>query len=177
MVLQTYITAHPSIAPYPQKKPKYIIPIKKGGRLEFLFNVVTIIDCVPDDIYNYSKVLTEQQYLNLIKYHQHRKDSFGYSRPESPYRFYILDIDSPITQPFERKNIQVSTWINFSSIPKIELINKENSCDDGFATNEEDICNIHEGHLIRLMVNKYERNPIARKNVSSIMVLNVQFAI
>lgn len=39
MVINAKITAHPDIAPYPRDSYSYLIPIKKGGTLEYLYDI------------------------------------------------------------------------------------------------------------------------------------------
>lgn len=39
LVVSTMITAYPNVAPYPRSDFEYLIPIKKGGTLEYLYNV------------------------------------------------------------------------------------------------------------------------------------------
>ena len=59
MVLNTCVTAHPAVAPYPRIEPQYVVPIKKGGLLEFLYLVEDIIECLPGDVYHYKEKLTD----------------------------------------------------------------------------------------------------------------------
>ena len=72
LILQTGITAHPAVAPYPKKNPPYITPIKKGGILEFLYKVTRIIECYPDDIRFYKANLNTTEYERLTTYHEIR---------------------------------------------------------------------------------------------------------
>ena len=117
LILQTGITAHPAVAPYPKKNPPYITPIKKGGILEFLYKVTRIIECYPDDIRFYKDNLNTTEYERLTTYHEIRKQTFGYSKKNEKYKFYILENPKAIKQPYIRKGIQISVFINLSDIP------------------------------------------------------------
>ncbi len=117
MVLDTKITAHPDVAPYPRDDYNYLIPIKKGGTLEFLYNVKQKISCLPEEVYKYKGVLSAKDYKSLIEYHERRRDSFGYGKEETNYVFYILGESMLIEQPFEKKGIQVSFKMDIEDVP------------------------------------------------------------
>ena len=122
MVLNTQVTAHPAVAPYPRFKPKYVVPIKKGGSLEILYLVDVIIECLPEDIYSYKDKLTETQYQHLVLYHETRQACYGYAKVATFYRFYLLKEIGMIQQPCIRKGIQVSVKVCLSDIPTINTI-------------------------------------------------------
>lgn len=124
MVLNTKVTAHPNVAPYPCSEFKYIIPIKKGGTLEYLYNVKKRISCLPNDIYKYKDSLIEKEYISLVQYHEQRKNTFGYRETNTEYVFYILGEPLVIKQPFEKKGIQVSVILDLEDIPLLEKISE-----------------------------------------------------
>lgn len=120
MVTGNNVTAHPAQRPYPRFEPEYLIPIKKGGVLEYLYNVEDIIECLPEDIYTYADKLAPEQYNNLVSYHRARSTSYGYAKKETKYRFYLLKKIAPIQQPCLRKGIQVSVRMDLADIKTVE---------------------------------------------------------
>ena len=129
IVLETKVTAHPNSAPYPSAEYDYVIPIKKGGSLEYMYDIKKKISCMPNDIYLQEKILSEDEYAALVKYHEKRKDSFGYGKLETQYVFYILGEPLAIKQPFEKKGIQVSVKMNSNDIPLENTEGKESCLD------------------------------------------------
>ena len=116
LILDTCVTAHPACAPYPKMIPEYLVPIKKGGCLEHLFRVIEIIECFPEDIYDYSSTLSNGNYDNLCRYHEIRNQTFGYGKSDTKYRFYILKYEEAIKPPCIKKGIQVSVSVELSDI-------------------------------------------------------------
>ena len=116
LILNTNITAHPASVPYPKGDTSYLIPIKKGGVLEYLYDVVNIIECYPEDIYNYKDMLSAENYRNLRRYHETRKETFGYSKESTKYRFYVLKLYSRIEKECVKKGVQVSVRIDLSDV-------------------------------------------------------------
>ena len=117
IVIATAVTAHPARSPYPRTDYSYLIPIRKGGYLEKLYDVCAYVECKPEDVEQQKAVLPEEQYERLLRYHTLRSRSFGYE--DEDYRFYILHERAEIRQPFQRRNIQVSAKINLSDIPLV----------------------------------------------------------
>lgn len=122
IVLKTQVTAHPAVAPYPSGNTKYLIPIKKGGTLEYMYVVSNQIECLPQEIYEYAQLLSKEEADKLIQYHELRNSSFGYGRKETKYKFYFLSNPVVIKQPFEKKGIQVSVRLDVSDVPLKENI-------------------------------------------------------
>ncbi len=123
IVVNTKITAHPNGQGYPQDNFNYLIPIKKGGTLEYLYKVKKQFKCLPNDVYKYKYSLNNTEYSALIEYHEARKKSFGYKdKDNTEHTFYILGESFSIEQPFEKKWIQTSVKLNLNDIP---LINKD----------------------------------------------------
>lgn len=120
IVLDTAVTAHPARSPYPKPDYSYLIPIRKGGYLERLYDVCNYVECKPGDVEKQKAILPDDQYERLLRYHTLRSRSFGYGDDEEPYRYYILHERAAIKQPFQRRNIQVSTRIELSSAPLVE---------------------------------------------------------
>ena len=116
LILSTNITAHPSSVPYPKGDTSYLIPIRKGGALECLYDVVDVIECYPDEIYNYRDMLSAENYSNLCRYHEERRETFGYSKETTKYRFYILKLNRKIEKECVKKGVQVSVRINLSDV-------------------------------------------------------------
>ena len=85
--------------------------------MEDLYEVLTIVECSPQDVEKQKGSLTAEQYAQLQRYHEMRSKSFGYSDAGGTYRFYILSKKANITQPFRRRNIQVSVNLHSSDIP------------------------------------------------------------
>ena len=117
IVIRTSVTAHPARAPFPRGDFSLLIPIQKGGYMEELYNVLTIVECLPQDVEKQRDLLTAEQYAQLQRYHAMRSKTFGYSDVGGIYRFYILSKKANIVQPFRRKNIQISVKLNSSEIP------------------------------------------------------------
>lgn len=67
LVVSTMITAHPNVAPYPRSDFEYLIPINKGGTLEYLYSVKKRISCMPNDVYKYEHSLSRKEYVSLIQ--------------------------------------------------------------------------------------------------------------
>lgn len=116
LILNTSITAHPTSVPYPKGDTSYLIPIKKGGVLEYLYDVVTVIECYPEDVYDYKAMLSVENYSNLCRYHEERKETFGYSKEATKYRFYILKLNRKIEKEYIKKGVQVSARIDLSDV-------------------------------------------------------------
>jgi hypothetical protein len=116
LILDTGITAHPTTPPYPKEHTEYLVPIKKGGTLECLYDVIETIDCYPEDIYGYKDMLSAENYSNLCRYHEKRKSTFGYSKKNIKYRFYILKLRALIKNGFTKKGIQVSVRIDLADV-------------------------------------------------------------
>lgn len=125
IVTSTKITAHPDVAPYPRAKLNYLIPIKKGGTLEYLYDVKRQISCMPNDVYEYRDKLNPDEYTSLIEYHELRKNSFGYGKADTNYTFYFLGKEQLIEQPFEKKGIQVSIRLDLEDIPLVKKYSNE----------------------------------------------------
>ena len=119
IVTRTAVTAHPAVAPYPRKEFPFLVPIKKGGYMEKLYDVQAIVECLPSMIQEQEKILTPEQYAQLQQYHDLRSKSFGYGHSGTSYRFYILSERGDIAQSFQKKNIQVSVRISSTEIPVI----------------------------------------------------------
>lgn len=125
LVVSTMITAHPNVAPYPRSDFEYLIPINKGGTLEYLYSVKKRISCMPNDVYKYEHSLSRKEYVSLIQYHEQRKDSFGYGKTDTEYVFYILGEPKMIAQPFERKGIQVAVKLDIENIPLVNKVKED----------------------------------------------------
>ena len=119
IVKETFVTAHPSCAPYPRFMPEYMIPIKKGGVVEYLYSVSEIIECLPEEIYLFKDKLNENQFKKLVLYHELRKNSFGYGKASEKYRFYICERYADIYPEFRIKGIQVSKKMKLEEIPLV----------------------------------------------------------
>lgn len=119
LIWRTGITAHPTTPPYPKERAEYLVPIKKGGILEYLYDVVEIIDCYPEDVYEYQDALTAEYYDRLCRYHEERSATFGYSKTGIKYRFYVLKLHNPIKKNCVRKGIQVSTRLDLAELESL----------------------------------------------------------
>ena len=113
------IHAHPAVSPYSTGR-EYLIPIKRGGTLEYIYKVVSVIECLPEDVEKYKSSLSEQQYNNLCGYTNDRINTYGFNRKNTKYRFFILEKYGDIEQPFIRKNIQLSVFYNLDEVPVIQ---------------------------------------------------------
>lgn len=119
IVTRTSVTAHPARAPYPRASFSLLIPIQKGGYMEEIYDVLSIVECLPQDVEKQKVHLAASQYALLERYHELRSKTFGYSDKDGMYRFYIMSKRANIKQPFIRKNIQVSVKLNSSEIPTV----------------------------------------------------------
>jgi len=120
MVERTSVTAHPACAPYPRCIPDYMIPIRKGGYVDKLYNIKAIIECLPDEVYEHKSELSEKDFSNLIAYHEQRKATFGYSKTDEKYRFYVCSELYTIDPSYRIKGIMVSKIIDIGSVPIIK---------------------------------------------------------
>ena len=50
IVTRTSVTAHPTRAPYPRASYSLLIPIQKGGYMEEIYDVLSIVECPPQDV-------------------------------------------------------------------------------------------------------------------------------
>ena len=119
IVTRTSVTAHPARAPYPKASYSLLIPIQKGGYMEEIYDVLSIVECPPQDVEKQKVRLTAEQYAQLQRYHELRSKTYGYCDKNGLYRFYIMARRANIKQPFIRKNIQVSVKLNSSEIPTV----------------------------------------------------------
>ena len=117
VVMDTAVTAHPARAPYPRTEYSYLVPIRRGGYLERLYDVLNIVECLPDDVEKQKSNISAEQYERLLRYHLIRSKTFGYGDGKQPYRFYILREHAVIRQPFQRRNIQISVKMKLEDIP------------------------------------------------------------
>ncbi|MDO4379314.1 MAG: hypothetical protein Q4D20_00405 [Clostridia bacterium] len=115
LVLKTKITAHPTTRAYPVADTLYLVPIRKGGVMEYLFFISDTLICEPDNIYSYANVLDETKYKRLVAYHEERRATFGYGK-SAPYKFYFLELKAVIPQPCIKKYVRVSAKINLDAL-------------------------------------------------------------
>ena len=116
-VIDCAVTAHPAIRPYPSRNYDYIIPIRKGGVMECVFSVATIVECLPDEVYSLKGTISDDHYRQLVHYHERRMATYTYGDSAVPYRFYILKPFANIQQPYVRKYIQMSIGLDLNEIP------------------------------------------------------------
>ena len=90
IVTRTSVTAHPARAPYPRASFSLLIPIQKGGYMEEIYDVLSIVECLPQDVEKQKVHLAASQYALLERYHELRSKTFGYSDKDGMYRFYIM---------------------------------------------------------------------------------------
>ena len=107
IVTRTSMTAHPARAPYPRASFSLLIPIQKGGYMEEIYDVLSIVECLPQDVEKQKVHLAASQYALLERYHELRSKTF------------VMSKRANIKQPFIRKNIQVSVMLNSSEIPTV----------------------------------------------------------
>lgn len=118
LVLETGVTAHPAIRPYPSFTPMYVAPIKKGGTIEFVYPIPTKIECLPDELFLWKEDLEAVgHWERIMAYHQQRKETFGYSKTNTEYRFYVFGEPIPVAQPFVQKGIQIAKRLDIEDIP------------------------------------------------------------
>ena len=53
IVTRTSVTAHPARAPYPKASYSLLIPIQKGGYMEEIYDVLSIVECPPHGLYRF----------------------------------------------------------------------------------------------------------------------------
>ena len=87
--------------------------------MEEIYEVLSIVECPPQDVKKQKARLAASQYALLERYHELRSKTFGYSDKDGMYRFYIMSKRANIKQPFIRKIIQVSVKLNSSEIPTV----------------------------------------------------------
>lgn len=127
LVRETLVTAHPAEAPYPRWQPGYVVPIKKGGALEVIYRVSKIIECLPEEAVGLSDYLDEAASANLAAYHERRLASFGYSKHDAPYRFYILEHHADIAGQIYKKNVQISAKASLDELKSPDMKNDLNN--------------------------------------------------
>ena len=120
MVIRHGIHAHPAVAPYPKPRD-YIIPIRKGGKCEYIYKVVKTVDIIPNQIESVLGELEKRQADCLMNYYNERSNSYGFSRIGTPYRFYILKKMGSIEQPYYLNGIQNCVSLCFDDIPVVNV--------------------------------------------------------
>lgn len=92
LVMDTHVHAHPNKTGYPKESKDFMTIRKKGGIIEKVFKVNTVIDLNPNNYMNEINHLSNENKQRLISYIERRKESYGFEREnEYKYRFYVLD--------------------------------------------------------------------------------------
>ena len=115
-VFKYSVHAHPAVPPYPYAKA-YLALIRQGGTIEYVYKIISVVECLPEKVYDQKNKLTEDQYKALIGYHEERSKSFGYGKKNTNYRYYILERYGEVLQPFQKKGIRLSVGLNLRDIP------------------------------------------------------------
>ena len=82
--MRTAVTEHPAVASYPRKEFPFLIPIKKDGYMEKLYDVQVIVECLPSIIQDQEETLTLEQYSQMQQYHDLRSNFIGYGHSGYP---------------------------------------------------------------------------------------------
>ncbi len=103
LVESTLVHAHPANhRSYPRHIPEYITIRKKGGIMEHIYRVESVVDVDPNDIESVKDRLRADDYSALSLYVSGRMPTYGFETP-GPYRFYILRRYKELTPPRVKK--------------------------------------------------------------------------
>ena len=113
LVVKYGIHAHP-VKGYSKGK-EYLLPIMSGGKIQYVYKVVNIVEVKPTELEKIESMLTEERMARLENYCSLRMKTIGFKDQE--YRFFVLELFDEIIQPFEIRNIQKSIDLALSDIP------------------------------------------------------------
>lgn len=166
LIYKYRIHAHPNIVTsYPYKKALYYTFREKGGWMRKLFSLEKTVYLNPNNINEINNINFDYEIKKrLYGYINDRSNSFKFSADEE-YKFYILGktLELPKVVSLPRQNNHAYFRISeiYSGKDIVERNNKDIDIDENHQNIEDD--NLSEGNMITIKVNKYERNPKARK--------------
>ncbi|EDT75927.1 HNH endonuclease [Clostridium butyricum] len=159
LIYKCRIHAHPdNFRSYPYKKALYYTFRRKGGIMEKLYTNSKTIRFNPNKIEEIKQFnLNKDEIQRLECYVRARAQNFGFSE-EGNYKFYILDqcleLEKCVSLPKQNNHAYFTISEMYS---KKEIISRYNE-NDGKSDEK-----YTEGAMTTIQVNKYERNPKARK--------------
>lgn len=119
-VTSTGVTAHPIKRPYPTGDARFVIPIAKGGAIEWVYEVKGELCCRPEDLAQRAAGLPARWADALTAYNRRRIVAFGgvesAYRAGLDYRFYLMERVAAIESPTHRKYVQVSARMSLDEM-------------------------------------------------------------
>lgn len=127
------ITAHPAKKPYPKGDKAYVIPIAKGGLIEWVYAAKRTLEMRPLDMVSFATREGGALGDALLTYHKARIEAFGGTLDEAyqlgiPYRFYVMERAASILSPTHKKYVQVSALMDLG---QMDLRWLSDPCADG----------------------------------------------
>lgn len=166
LIYKYRIHAHPNIGKkYPYKKAVYYAFREAGGWMRKLFSLEKTIKLNPQNIDEINNITFNYEIKERLQgYINDRNNSFKFL-DDCEYKFYILgkSLELPKAVSLPRQNNQAYFTISeiYSGKDIVERSNEDISTDEENENVDND--NLSEGKIITVKVNKYERNPKARK--------------
>lgn len=166
LIYKYKIHAHPNnVKSYPYKKALYYTFREKGGWMRKLFSLEKTVDLNPHNIDEINNVNIDYEIKERLHgYINDRRNSFKFSEEEE-YKFYILgetlELPQIVSLPGQNNHAYFTISEMYSGKDIVERNNKDIDIDEEHQNIEPD--NLSEGNMITIKVNKYERNPKARK--------------
>lgn len=166
LIYKYKIHAHPNnVKSYPYKKALYYTFREKGGLMRKLYLLEKTINLYPHNLDEINNVNLDDEIKERLQgYITDRNNSFMFSEDEE-YKFYILDesleLAKAVSLPGQNNHAYFTISEIYSGKDIVERSNKDIAIDEEHQNVVED--NFSEGKMITVKVNKYERNPKARK--------------
>ena len=111
------VVSHPLKRAYPDWIPTYLVPAKKNGLMQYLFQVNKVIDAVPEQLDQHLNGLSKEQQETLLSYRRVIDITRGFKYKDTVYRFYLMKAVKQITEPVPMRGI----W-NFKDISSDDLV-------------------------------------------------------
>lgn len=166
LIYKYRIHAHPNIdKSYPYKKALYYTFREKEGWMRKLFALEKTINLNPHNIDEINNVNLDYEIKERLHcYINDRSNSFKFSE-DGEYKFYILDKSLELTKAVSLPRQNNHAYFTISEIYSgkdiVERSNEDIPIDEEYENVVND--NLREGKMSTVEVNKYERNPKARK--------------
>ena len=178
LIYQTSIHAHPNNLksyPYTNKKYDYYAFFNSNAAIEKIYIPYKTIVFNPFSTESLTNLnLTDNEIIRLEKYIDMRKNlpnkskKFQIEKDSIDYKFYFFYEPLKLPNPIIKHNIQRFTYFTMYSLfnSKGETKNINDLEDEGIKLNNETLDTLEtyiEGDSIKVAVNKYERNKLAKE--------------
>lgn len=166
LIYKYRIHAHPNIyKSYPYKKALYYTFREKVGWMRKLFSLEKTINLNPHNIDEINNVNLDYEIKERLHcYINDRSNSFKFSE-DGEYKFYILgkslELTKAVSLPRQNNHAYFTISEIYSGKDIVERSNEDIAIDEEYENVVND--NLREGKMSTVKVNKYERNPKARK--------------